>query len=71
LYVLEEHVAHGGAGQMLTHLLLEQGVHVSRFRHFHAKGYLSGRYGSQTFHRAENGLDPTNVLAEVSRLVSA
>jgi transketolase len=68
LFVWEEHVAHGGAGQMLAHLLLEQGVHPRRFRHFHAKGYLSGRYGSQTFHRAENGLDPATVLAATGRL---
>lgn len=71
LFVLEEHVAHGGAGQMLAHLLLQEGIHPPRFRHFHAKGYLSGRYGSQTFHRIENGLDPATVLAEVGRLALA
>lgn len=71
LFVLEEHVAHGGAGQMLAHLLLEEGVHPRRFRHFHAEGYLSGRYGSQAFHRAENGLDPVTVLSEIGRLALA
>ena len=65
LFVLEEHVAHGGAGQMLAHLLLEQGIRPSRFQHFHAKGYLSGRYGSQSFHRLENGLDPDFVVSAV------
>jgi transketolase len=68
LFVLEEHVAHGSAGQMLTHLLLEQGVHPHLFHHFHAKGYPSGRYGSQAFHRVENGLNPQYVLSEVRRL---
>ncbi len=68
LFVLEEHVAQGGAGQMLSLLLMQQGVHPARFRHFHAKGYLSGRYGSQAFHRAENGLDPAAVLAETGRI---
>jgi transketolase len=63
LFVWEEHVAHGGAGQMLAHLLLEEGVPIRRFCHFHAKGYLSGKYGSQMFHRAENGLDPATVFA--------
>ncbi len=67
LFVLEEHVAQGGAGQMLALLLLRHGVHPARFRHFHASGYLSGRYGSQAFHRAENGLDPAAVLAETGR----
>ncbi len=66
LFVLEEHVAHGGAGQMLSHVLLQRGVHPARFGHFHAKGYLSGTYGSQAFHRIENGLDPATVLRETS-----
>lgn len=68
LSVWEEHVAHGGAGQMLAHLLLEEGVHPSRFRHFHAEGYRSRLYGSQTFHRAENGLDPASVLAAIAEV---
>jgi transketolase len=71
LFVLEEHVAHGGVGQMLSHILLERGVHPGRFRHFHAKGYLSGRYGSQGFHRVESGIDPTSVLTATGRLVVA
>jgi transketolase len=66
LFVLEEHVANGGCGQMLALLLLEAGVHPRRFRHFHANGYLSGRYGSQAFHRAENGLDAVSVLKAVA-----
>jgi transketolase len=65
LFVLEEHVAHGSVGQMLGYLLMESGVQVRRFRHFHAAGYRSGRYGSQAFHRVENGLDPASVLAAV------
>ena len=71
VFVLEEHVAQGGAGQMLALLLLEQGVHPVRFRHFHADGYRSGRYGSQAFHRVENGLDPASVISEIRRLARA
>ncbi len=71
LFVLEEHVAHGGAGQMLCHALMQRGVHPGRFGHFHAKGYLSGRYGSQRFHRIENGIDAASVLAETGRLDAA
>lgn len=63
LFVLEEHVVQGGAGQMLAHLLLQRGVHPKRFYHFHAQGYRSHRYGSQAFHRVENGLDPASILA--------
>ncbi|PZN93520.1 MAG: transketolase [Alphaproteobacteria bacterium] len=66
LYVVEEHVAQGGVGQMLAHLLLLAGAAPRRFRHFHADGYRSGRYGSQAFHRVENGIDAAGVLAEIA-----
>jgi transketolase len=67
LAVWEEHVAQGGAGQMLAHALLSRGIATGRFVHFHAKGYQSGRYGSQGFHRTENGLDAATVVAQVRR----
>jgi transketolase len=70
LFVVEEHVAQGGAGQMLCHVLMTRGVHPRRFQHFHAQGYLSGRYGSQVFHRVESGIDPTTVLSQTGRLVA-
>lgn len=63
LFVAEEHVAQGGAGQMLAHRLLEMGYAPVRFTHRCAQGYVSGRYGSQMFHRRENGLDPESLLA--------
>lgn len=66
LYVVEEHVAHGGVGQMLASLLLNAGAAPRRFRHFHAHGYRSGTYGSQGFHRIENGIDAATVLAEIA-----
>lgn len=72
LFVLEEHVVQGSLGQMLAHALFEEGAVRPRvFRHFAAKGYLSGRYGSQAYHRAECGLDAPSVLAEVGRLAAA
>jgi len=71
LFVLEEHSAHGGAGQMLAHVLLQAGAAPSRFEHFHAHGYRSESYGSQAFHRIENGLDAASVLAAVAGRVLA
>lgn len=65
--VAEEHVAHGGAGQALLATLARRGVAPAAFLHFHAAGYPSGRYGSQSFHRKESGIDPDNV---VQRLVA-
>lgn len=65
LAVVEEHVAHGGVGQMLSTQLLLQGIAPPRFTHLAARGYPSGRYGSQKFHRAECGLDSISVLKEI------
>jgi transketolase len=63
LCVVEEHVAQGGAGQMLALALMRRGVAPRRFSHRFALGYPSGRYGSQRFHRKECGLDPESIAA--------
>jgi transketolase len=68
LFVLEEHVPQGSFGQMLAYRLLEMQEPPRLFRHFAARGYPSGRYGSQAYHRAESGLDASDVLAEIGRL---
>jgi transketolase len=63
LMVVEEHVAAGGAGPMIALHLLAREQAPERFRHRAALRYPSGRYGSQTFHRRESGLDPESILA--------
>ncbi len=63
LLVVEEHVAQGGVAQNLAAILLATGQAPARFASRSAQGYLSGRYGSQQFHRRESGLDPTSILA--------
>jgi transketolase len=67
LIVVEEHVAHGGAGEMLARCLLSAGEAPPTFTHLHAAGYPSGRYGSQEFHRRESGLDAASVIALLDR----
>ena len=62
LLVVEEHVAHGGVAQSLATLLLESGKAPERFACRSAQGYVSGRYGSQQFHRRECGLDAASIL---------
>lgn len=69
LMVIEEHVAAGSFGQLLAHQLLLSGVGPGQFVHRTALGYISGRYGSQRFHRAESGLDPASIVAELHRAV--
>ncbi len=68
LEVIEEHVVQGSAGQMIAYRLLSEGGAMVRFTHRAARGYLSGRYGSQKFHRKECGLDPVSIALELQRL---
>ena len=65
LYVVEEHIAHGGVGEMLAYALVARGEAPSRFTHRCAMGYPSGQYGSQKFHRQECGLDHESVVADL------
>ena len=62
LLVVEEHVAQGGVGQMIAGALLAGGIALDRFATRSAQGYVSGRYGSQKFHRRECGLDPESIV---------
>ncbi|MGK5092255.1 transketolase [Deltaproteobacteria bacterium TL4] len=65
LCVVEEHVAHGGLGEMLAHWVLLQGISIENYKHLHAQGYPSGNYGSQRFHRKESGIDPESVINQL------
>jgi transketolase len=67
LFVVEEHVAHGGVGEMLARSLMVLGAAPETFTHRHALGYVSGLYGSQQFHRRECGLDPDSLVAALDR----
>jgi transketolase len=62
LLVVEEHVSQGGVAQMIASALLSRGRSPQRFDSRSARGYLSGLYGSQTFHRQECGLDPAAIV---------
>ncbi len=61
LIVLEEHIAHGGAGAMLLQRLLLEGIVIQRFTGLNASGLASGVHGSQTFLRKHSGLAPEDI----------
>lgn len=65
LWVVEEHVAQGSFGHMLASWLLRESIHIPEFRHSHAKGYPSRKFGSQAFHRAESGIDAASLLRAI------
>jgi len=62
LCVVEEHVAHGGIGHLIAHWAQNNGIILEKFQHLCANGYKSGYYGSQSFHRAECGIDVKNIF---------
>ncbi|HIO03993.1 MAG TPA: transketolase [Alphaproteobacteria bacterium] len=62
LCVVEEHGLQGSVGQQLAALLMGGGFTPRQFLHCYAKGYPSGTYGSQSFHRRESGLEPGQVM---------
>jgi transketolase len=67
LIVVEEHVAQGSAGAALAHALLRAQTTPRRFTHRFARGYPGGHYGSQLYHRQESGLDPSSILALLTK----
>ena len=70
LCVIEEHVAQGGAGAALCQWAAETGLPLTGYRHLRARGYPSGRFGSQSFHRRESGLDADGIRAAVRELAA-
>ncbi len=68
LCVAEEHVARGSVGRALVAALASEGIVIGRFAHVHARGYPSGTYGSQRFHRRQSGLDPSSLLEQCRSL---
>jgi transketolase len=65
LGLVEEHVAQGGFGRRFLHFLALAGRRIPTLMHAHAQGYPSGRYGSQSWHRQECGLDVPAILANL------
>ena len=62
LYVFEEHVAQGGLGMHVSHIIAKTGLSLKQFSHHHAFGYPALNFGSQNFHRKESGLDQDTIL---------
>lgn len=67
LIIVEEHTAHGGVGEMLSRILLLTGKTPKKFSHYFAQGYISGYYGSQSFHRAESRLTAETILKDLGK----
>ena len=71
LLVVEEHVSIGGLAQQLSVKLLTDGAAPSRFISLSAQGYPNGLYGDQKYHQQLSGLDPANIVRQLSSLLVA
>jgi len=67
--ILEEHYLPCGLAEAVSHLLLTGGVQLRSFTSLHAKGYPSGRYGSQRWHQEESGLGGQPLRAKLQQVV--
>ena len=63
--VVEEHLASGGAGEALASAILRSSRTGVRFEHLYARGYPSGRYGSQRWHLEESSLAGASLASAV------
>ncbi|CCH54661.1 transketolase [Fibrisoma limi BUZ 3] len=71
LLVVEEHVSIGGLAQQLSVKLLADGAAPSHFVSLSAQGYPNGLYGDQKYHQQQSGLDPANIVRQLSSLLIA
>ena len=69
LVTVEEHYLACGMAEALSHLLLTRGVCPRSFSSLHARGYPSGRYGSQRWHQEESELAGKPLRAQLERAV--
>lgn len=65
LCVVEEHVRRGGLGSEIALLVLDKKIEIGPFHHLFARAHHYASYGSQSFLRAQSGIDVKSVLAVV------
>ena len=69
LVTIEEHYRACGMAEAVSCLLLTHGVSLRSFTSLHAKGYPSGRYGSQRWHQEESELAGRQLRLQLERVV--
>ncbi|WP_186647378.1 transketolase [Fluviispira vulneris] len=70
LLIVEEHLEHGSAATMIAYELCKRNIHLEKFIHLCAKGYPSGKYGSQSFHQKESNIDSDSIFHSINRLIN-
>lgn len=65
VYVAEEHVSQGSFASALAMYLLERNM-SAKMVYLHARAHHYARYGSQSYLRAQSGLDPQSLLCALN-----
>ncbi len=68
---IEEHYGQCGLNETLAAMFLERSTASIRFTTLHARGYPSGRYGSQQWHLEENGLAGAPLTRRLQEIIHA
>lgn len=66
---MEEHGRAGGLGEALSYALLSLGVALRSYTSLCARGYPSGRYGSQQFHQKESELRGDELVRRIREVL--
>ena len=67
--IIEEHYRSCGLAEALSYLFVREGLCPRRFASLAAKGYPSGRYGSQRWHQEESGLAGRELRVQLERVI--
>lgn len=68
--ILEEHSEQCGLHETIAAQLLQRGVGSIRYEALNSKGYISGKYGDQTFHQTENNLAGAGLEITIRQVLS-
>jgi transketolase len=69
LVTIEEHYLPCGLAEAVSYQVLRLGASLRSFTSVHAKGYPSGRYGSQRWHQEENGLAGPSLRWQLEQVI--
>lgn len=68
--IVEEHVRRGGLAENLSLLINSEKIPIENFVSLAALGYPSGKYGSQTFHQKDSGIDTDSIRNVIDLIVN-
>lgn len=69
LCIIEEHGLAGGLGQIISHQLMTNNIHLKNFIHFYAGKSNLKTVGSREYYLKENGMDKENIIKILKKII--